>query len=418
MKNLVFSVNNSLITLKDTSQIMNLKIAILVILGNTIEYYEFLLFSHIGIIIVPLFFPHNSDSFNHILSLFLFGASFLIRPIGGYIFGKISDLKSRKYALTQSVKLAVLPALGLAVLPGYEQIGVIGSVLFVLLRLSQGLALGGEYPLAGTYLIEKCDYKPGLFGSVLVASGAVGSLIGLGMAYLCISFPEYPNLWRWAFVFGGSCSLISYFMRRYLQETVISEQKPISSPDVNLNHKRLLVFLIGMVYGSTTLIPMVYTNFYATKILHLGAKYGFFATFVALTTHICLMPIWGSIFDRMNNPRKYFITSCLAIFPCVSCAIYLLKNGYVWQAQIGFVFAASMFDAPVHSIMNSLFPYKIRSRNIAFVFMGGLSIVGLFPSLFSYVTNETGFYFFPAIVIGVISLSTAIYFIKNRFFAR
>src|SRR5258708_6393086 len=129
------------------------KITFFVVLGNILEYYDFLLFAHLGFIITPLYFTELSSKQTHILSLLLFGLSFLIRPLGGFIFGRMSDLHGRKVALVQSTKWAILPALALSFLPTYEIIGVTATYLFVAFRILQGVALGGEYPTAGTYLM-------------------------------------------------------------------------------------------------------------------------------------------------------------------------------------------------------------------------------------------------------------------------
>ena len=114
-----------------------IKITILVIIGNILEYYDFLLFMHLGPLITPLYFPGYSSKETHFLSLMLFGMAFVIRPIGGFIFGRMTDLNGRKKALVQSVKWAILPAFGLSFLPTY-QTWESSRHFFFFLRLFQG----------------------------------------------------------------------------------------------------------------------------------------------------------------------------------------------------------------------------------------------------------------------------------------
>ena len=138
--------------------------------------------------------------------------------MGGYIFGSISDKYGRKAALVKSVKWAIVPAIGFAVLPGYDSIGVVGSYVFVILRLVQGVALGGEYAIAGTYLMEMKQKHSGLVSCILVGSCSVGSLIGFGFAFLAAQQYAPASLWRWAFLFGAAGTYLSYYGRHYLIE--------------------------------------------------------------------------------------------------------------------------------------------------------------------------------------------------------
>ena len=377
------------------------KAAAIVVLGNILEYYDFLLFAHIGFLITPLFFPNLSASQTHILSLLLFGLSFVTRPIGGYIFGKISDKNGRKTALIQSVKWAVFPAVGFALLPEYATLGIFSSILFVGLRLLQGIALGGEYPVAGTYLMEMNKEKQGLFSSILVASGSIGSIIGLGFAVLCFQETSPKWLWRIAFLVGGVGSIVSYFMRKYIKEII--EIKKSDEKISQLTERRVLVFIISVIAGLTMWIPMTYSNFYITKILHLSSSNGLYASLVALIAYLIILPFVGMIFDR-SEARKYMIISILLVCPLSLLAIYLLSLQYIAIAQILLIVSAAFVGAPIHKLLNDIFPIHLRGRNVNFLFMLGLSFGGLLPSLSSYVVDKTGFYLAPAVLLSLVAI--------------
>jgi MFS transporter, MHS family, proline/betaine transporter len=391
-----------------------LKITVLVLTGNILEYYDFLLFMHLGPFITPLFFPGYSSKETHFLSMLLFGMAFVIRPIGGFIFGRISDLRGRKKALVQSVKWAIFPAFALALLPTYETAGISATFLFVFLRLMQGIALGGEYPNAGTYLMEYYKKNHGFISSLLAASGTVGSIIGFGLAYAC-SLENSPEwLWRLGFLLGGVGGIFSFHMRKILIELPHPAPNAAQAQAFAVFDIRLcLVVLIGMLVGTSLWLPMTYSNFYITKILGLPSSQGLLATFISLSGYIIFVPIWGFLSDRFDR-MQFMMSAALFIIPMCLLSFYILSNGDVVFAQIGLIFAASAFGAPIHAVMNILFPVYIRGRMVALLFMVGLSLGGIAPSIAGYIVDKTGFQYAPAILISMIALATAFLFHRMR----
>jgi MHS family proline/betaine transporter-like MFS transporter len=387
------------------------KATIIVMLGNILEYYDFLLFAHLGFIITPLFFPNYSAVQTHILSLVLFGLPFIARPLGGFIFGKMSDTKGRKVALIQAVRWAVFPAVGLAFLPSFASIGVTASYIFVLLRLFQGIAVGGEYPIAGTYLMEMHEKNQGLFSSILVAVGSIGSLAGIGFAVLCAKEDAPSWLWRAAFFIGALGSIISYYMRKHLGEVYIPQELQEKKEIGNLSTKRFLVFIFSILGGTTMWIPATYSNFYVTKILNYPVSMGLYASFVALVSYVILLPFFGMLYDRVSS-RKYLLYATLLICFTSIFSFYLLTKSFITYAQIGLSIAPALVGAPQHKLMNALFPKAVRGRNVAFIFMAGLSFGGMFPSLAGYLVEKTRIDLMPAFLISIISLFTCFCFYK------
>lgn len=393
------------------------KITFFVLLGNILEYYDFLLFAHVGFVITPLFFPDMSSKQTHILSLFLFGMSFVIRPIGGIIFGRISDHHGRKAALVQSTKWAVIPALALCFLPGFELIGALATYLFVFFRLLQGFALGGEYTAAGTYLMEYHSKNRGFVSGILAASGTVGSLFGFGIAFLCLQRWGFDWLWRVAFLIGAIGGIYNFHMRK-----VLLDQKyffNIKNKPLNLvAHKEgiFLVIAIGAIVGLTVWLPMTYTNFYLTEVRAMDTNIGLTATFVALVSYIILMPVFGYFSDRFSHYR-YMMVMAFLIIPVSVLSFSLLLEGYIIFAQIGLIIAAAGIGAPIHAVMNEIFSIESRGRFVSSFFMIGLSLGGLAPSLSGYVVEKTGFHYAPALLLSVVALITGLIFYKTRYIA-
>ena len=389
------------------------KVTSLIILGNILEYYDFLLFAHLGVIITPLFFPDLSSTQTHILSLALFGSSFIMRPVGGFIFGKISDSLGRKTALVQSVKWAIFPTVGLACLPSFEIIGLFGTYLFIALRIFQGIALGGEYPAAGTYMMEMRKNRHGFFSSLMVASGSVGSFIGLCFALICIQPESPPWLWRVAFLLGGVGAILSFFLRKNLSEYKPKNIVNFKTPD-NINMRRLTVFMISILVSASVWIPMTYSNFYVTKVLNYSSDLGLYASFIGLITFILVLPIAGFLCDKLN--RKAYITCISLLIPPITIgSFYLLAQGSITLAQLGLAVSAAFFSAPSHALANSLFHPSIRGKNVGLFLMLGASFGGIFPGIFSYIVIQTRWDLAPAFLISLIAIIT--YFcIKNQDF--
>jgi MFS family permease len=151
----------------------------IIIAGNILDYYDFLLFAHLGSFIINKFIPLQSETNTHLLSLMLFGISFFARPIGGYFFGYLSDRYGRIFALSKAIAISAFATICFTFLPDYSQIGKLSIYLFILLRLLQGASIGGEYTTAGIYLMERHSGHKGLISGILCASGTIGSLFGL-----------------------------------------------------------------------------------------------------------------------------------------------------------------------------------------------------------------------------------------------
>lgn len=386
-----------------------LKTPALVLLGNILDYYDFLLFAHLGYLIFSLFTNVNDEKQNHLLSIVLFSIIFVIRPLGGYLFGRISDLESRRTALSQSVLWAGIATFGLAFLPTYETIGILSTCLLIFLRILQGLSIGGEYPTAGTYLMETYPQQRGLLSGILSASSSIGGLIALGFAWMCLQDDAPSWLWRIAFLLGGLASIISYFLRKNLQHTPSQSSEMQRKTIYSYRIAIISTLLLGMVSSIFSWLPTIYSNFYLTKILHTSTEVGLAATLIAIVPSLFLKPLFGKISDYYEHFSYLFIASFLAI-PLVLIGFYMIIQANIW-GQIPLTLASACFIAPVHSVMNRLFVKEHRSRSVNLFFMLGAGIGGLTPSLCGFVVAKTSFHFFPAILCATVALIAALTFL-------
>lgn len=369
-----------------------------VLLGNIIDYYDFLLFAHLGYIITPYFIPSTDDKFIHLLSLLLFALPFLVRPLGGYFFGRLSDLKGRHKTMALSVLWAGMASLGLAVLPAFDQIGALAAFLFVSLRILQGISLGGEYPAAGTYLMEQYKSSQGLLSGILVASGTIGSLAAFFVSFMILENWVPKEFWRIAFLLGAVFSFLSYFLRRHLATTLPAPAKTTTSPLFAC----IFTLSIGALVGVLTWLPMTYTNYYFTKILLMDQEIGLMATFLSLFSFVVLAPLCGRLADH-KNPVVVMMLSSVMIIPLAGYGYSLMTDGEL-AGQFYLTFAAALFGAPIHMVMNKMFPPQIRGRRVSFFFMLGLGLGGLTPSLSGFALEYSGISFVPPLVIAALGV--------------
>jgi MFS family permease len=392
----------------------NLKVISLVASGNMLDYYDFMLFAHLGAVITNFFIPNLDATQSHLLSLLLFAIPFVIRPIGGYIFGKISDSQGRSYALGQTLKYASFASLGIALLPGYEMGGIISIVLFILLRGLQGLSLGGEYTTAGTVLMEKYSTHRSLLSAIIGASGTVGSLFAFAFSWFYLNDYLSEDTWRIAFGVGSLMTYISYLLRKKLKnEMTFSQDTNVFRYNISHRNAILVTLFAGILVGVTIWIPMVYANFYLTKILHHPVSVGLNATLIALLGSIILTPLVGYLCDRYSRPETVMTAGAILTVPLCLIGFPLIQQGNLF-GQVFLISAAVIFGAPIHALMNALFPVSIRGRYVNTIFMLGASVGSLVPVMSGYWATHYHIHIVPMASVVIFGVITSVIFITLR----
>ncbi len=207
--------------------------------GNVIEWYDFAVYGYFAQTIGQHFFPSKDPIASLIAAFGVFAAGFLMRPVGGLVFGHIGDRTGRKAALTLSVIAMAVPTFLIGLLPDYAQIGVVASVLIVILRLVQGLSVGGEYTTSVVFLVEgAAPGRRGLTGSWSVFGAVAGILLGSAVGAILTSIlPQdtvYAWGWRVPFLLGLVVGLSGLYIRRRIPEAQVQsvDEKPATSPVV------------------------------------------------------------------------------------------------------------------------------------------------------------------------------------------
>ena len=289
-------------------------------LGTVFEWYDFYLYGTLAVFFSSLFFPPGNDTAAFLASLATFGAGFGVRPLGALVFGRIGDLIGRKYTFLVTIVVMGLSTALVGVLPTYAQIGIWAPILLVTLRLAQGLALGGEYGGAATYVAEHApDGKRGYYTSWIQTTATLGFFLSLAVILACrLGFGEDAfKAWGWRVPFLLSFVLlaVSLYIRLRLQESpLFAEMKaegklsraPLTESFGQWSNARIVLLAL---FGATAGQGVVwYTGqFYALIFLQNTLKLDFQTAYLLIAAALVIgtpfFVVFGRLSDRIGRKR-------------------------------------------------------------------------------------------------------------------
>jgi MFS family permease len=292
-------------------------------LGAVFEWYDFFVYGALAVVLSKHFFQGVNETTSFILALLGFAAGFLIRPLGAVVFGRLGDLAGRKYTFLITIVLMGLATALLGALPTYEQVGVLAPILLISLRLVQGLALGGEYGGAATYVAEHAPPgQRGYYTSWIQLAGSLGLILALTVVLLCrLALGDQFEIWGWRLPFLLSLILlaVSVYIRVQLDESPVFKamqregkvsRRPLSESFANwANLKVVLLVLFGMMAGQTVVayVSMVYTMFFLTQALHVDPTHTNMLCVGALALSSPLYIVFGRLTDQIGR-KPIFMT--------------------------------------------------------------------------------------------------------------
>jgi MFS transporter, MHS family, alpha-ketoglutarate permease len=394
--------------------------------GNLVEWYDFYAYTAFALYFAPAFFPGNDPVVQQLNVAVVFAATFLMRPLGGWLFGFIADRYGRRLSLTVSVVCMCFGSLIIAVTPTYATIGFAAPVILALARVIEGLSLGGEYGASATYLSEVADAKNrGFYSSfqyVTLIGGQLTAIIVLLLLQKVFLTPEELRAWGWRipFAIGAALAVIAAVMRRSLQETdAFEEAKKVSKPTGSitklLNYPRELLLVVGLTAGGTAAF-YTFTTYMQTFVklsVGLTEDQTTFVIFGSLIFATILQPLYGALSDRIGRkPLLIFfgVVGTLATVPILTalkdtkspfiaflliCGAWIFTAGYT---SINAVVKAELFPTNVRALGVGL-PYAITVS----LFGGTAPAVALY---FKSLGHEEWFYYYLS---GMIFLSLLIY---------
>jgi MHS family alpha-ketoglutarate permease-like MFS transporter len=282
--------------------------------GNLVEWYDFYAYTAFALYFAPAFFPHSDPVVQQLNVAVLFAATFLMRPLGGWLFGFIADKYGRRLSLTLSVVCMCFGSLIIAVTPTYASIGIAAPAILALARIIEGLSLGGEYGASATYFSEVADPNHrGFYSSfqyVTLIGGQLTAIIVLLLLQKVFLTPEELKDWGWRipFVIGALLAIFAAVMRRNLQETdAFVEARKIAKPTGSirglLKYPRELLLVVGLTAGGTAAF-YTFTTYMQTFVklsVGLTEDQTTLVIFASLIFATILQPLYGALSDRIGR---------------------------------------------------------------------------------------------------------------------
>jgi MFS family permease len=362
-----------------------------IVIGNGLEFYDFLSYAIFAVYIGRTFFPSHDPSANLILSLATFMVGFITRPIGGIVLGTLGDRLGRKPAMILSFILIGIGMLGIALTPGYAKIGMAAPILLVCFRLIQGFALGGEVGPNTAWLIEAApEARRGFYGSMQYATQNAALLLASCVGLLLSSVLNAHDLqswgWRIAFLLGVIIVPFGILIRRGLPETLYSaeEEAPAletSGHATGIRPYAKVIALSFVLLGCVTIGAYVvaYMTTFALNTLHLAAGIAFGINVVTSLTGLVADCAGGTLGDRYGRkPVMMFSASILllSIMPVFWMITHVNSTLllYVLMGTLSVIFEICSVQVIV-SFTESV-PVRIRSGTVAIIYAFAISIFG------------------------------------------
>jgi MFS family permease len=295
--------------------------------GTVIEWYDFYIFGSLAAVISPLFYPKGNNTLALIAYLSTFAVGFVVRPFGALFFGRIGDLVGRKYAFLVTLLIMGGATALIGLLPTYEAIGLLAPILLIVIRILQGLALGGEYGGAATYVAEHVpDGRRGFYTSFIQITATLGLFISLAVILICQSAMSKDDFaaWGWRLPFLLSIFLVgmSLYIRLRMKESPIfthlkttgkTSHAPLKESFGNWpNVKRVLISLFGATAGQGVVwyTGQFYALFYLQSILKVETRTANIVIAIALVLGMPLFVVVGSLSDRIGR-KRLMMAGCL-----------------------------------------------------------------------------------------------------------
>ncbi|TDD89473.1 MFS transporter [Saccharopolyspora karakumensis] len=381
------------------------------VLGTTVEWYDFFLYgTAAGLVFNKLYFPSGDPLVGTLLSFATFALGFIARPVGGLVFGHIGDRVGRKKTLVATMLIMGLATCAIGLVPTYADIGVFAPVLLVLLRLAQGVAIGGEW---GGAVLMAVEYAPpgrrGLYGSFPQVGLALGLMLGTGVfAALSAAMSDSAFLawgWRIAFLLSAVLVLVGMVIRLKVMETpafrkLQEHERESSVPVVALARDRTSRrhVLLGMGSRLTEGIAFnawaVFAIAYGTGTLGMPEQPLLIAVMAASAVMIVFIPLFGRLSDRFGRRRTFVLgavaTGALALptFAALGVGDPLLIT-VALVAVLGIAYPAMY--GPQAAFYSELFPTHVRCTGISFVYQfSGIFASGFTPLVLSSLVGAAG----------------------------
>ena len=384
------------------------------VVGNMLEWYDFALFGFFAREIGAHFFPADDPTASLLAAFGTFAAGFLMRPVGGALFGWVGDRYGRKQALIWSVLAMAFPSFFIGLLPSAATIGFAAPVLLLLFRLMQGLAVGGEYMASSVFLVEGAPPgRRGLMGSWGPIGASAGILLGsaAGAIVNAVLPPEAVAAWGWRipFLAGLAVGLGGLAIRRHYVERV-PHQPVAKSPlrEAFRTHWRTMLHLVGLVAGGGVgfYAVFVYSTTWLEQVAGVAASTALGINTAAMALTLVAVPAAGWASDRVGRRPVLALSAgalTLLAYPCMA----LMATGrpgaiLLGQGVLAILIGAVLGILPV--TMAELAPWRVRCSVLSVAYNVSIALLGgTTPMVAAWLVARTQMPLTPAIYVALAS---------------
>jgi MFS transporter, MHS family, proline/betaine transporter len=393
--------------------------------GNLLEWYDFGLYAIYAPLFSRLFFP-NKDPYVAMLMVFgVLAIGFLCRPIGALIFGFLGDKQGRAKTLRLSILMISLPTLFIGFLPTYKNVGILAPILLIIIRIWQGISLGGEYSGNLIYLTESAPVNR---RATITSLAAIGANVGISLASLVSALASYffsdesfaAYGWRIPYLLSGGLSLLVYFTRLQLRETAVFEnlkksRQLVKNPIkfVFENNIPQILRTIGLACMGSTFyyLCFIYMPTFLIQNLHFSLTRASTIMAFFIGAMILFVPLAGMLCDQVGRRTMLLFNATLIALITVPGFYFILNDNYyvILMVLLLFTIASSLEQATTSVAVVENYPLPARytglsiGYNISNAIFGGTA-----PLVCEWLINKTHFLFAPALYIVFCAILTTL----------
>lgn len=357
--------------------------------GNLVEWFDFYVYSFCAIYFAPAFFPSDNPTTQLLNTAGVFAAGFLMRPIGGWLFGRIADKHGRRSSMMISVLMMCGGSLMIALLPTYATIGAAAPALLLVARLFQGLSVGGEYGTSATYMSEVAlKGRRGFYASFQYVTLIGGQLLAVLVLVVLQQLLNTEQLkdwgWRIPFLLGAVGAVVALYLRKSLSETSTAESRKNTDAGTLaglLKHKGAFMTVVGFTAGGS-LIFYTFTTYmqkYLVNTAGMNPKTASSVMTGALLIYMLMQPLFGALSDRIGRRTCMLWFGGLATLGTVP-VLHALKDVTNPYAAFGLIVMAlaiiSLYTSISGLIKAEMFPPEVRALGVGLSYAVGNALFG------------------------------------------
>lgn len=386
-------------------------------MGNFVEWFDYAAYGYLATVIALTFFPQTDKATALLATFAVFALSFIVRPLGGLVWGHFGDKYGRRSALSWSILIMSISTFCIGILPTYNHIGLWAPALLLLIRLFQGFSASGEYAGASAFLAEYApEGKRGLYTSIVPASTAAGLLFGavfVAGLHAWISVEDLHSWgWRLPFLLAAPFGLVGRYIRMSLQDTpkFLEMEKRLEAKECATHapvrelltvHRRSVMIGIGATCLNAVAFYLLlsYMPTYLSTEMGMSEGDSFLASTVSLATYIGLIFLMGKLSDRFG--RKTMLLTASVLFLVLTFPLFGMLEGQplivILMIQIAFGAILAMNDGTLPCFLAEIFPTRVRFSGFAFSFnIANAVFGGTAPFIATWLIQLTGNKMAPA----------------------